>query len=292
MAEFIAGSFGGIAGVFVGHPFDTVKVRLQTQSIDGTKYKGVISGFTTIIKEESFFALYKGLASPLVLSAFLSSTLFGIQKTTLNKLGGESGIRDEFIAGCTAGGSAAIFTAPMELAKIQLQIQRNEILTNPKTHLKGAIDFYKRVIKMEGIRGPYRGFLVTVCRSTPGCGVYFSTYYYINSLFVKPGETINSVGPLPLLIAGGIAGVAFWLSVYPVDYVKSRIQAQPIGDPKLRLTAFQCIKQCYNYGGIRIFYGGLSATLARAVPANAATLATVTMMTRLLKRNNDVVDES
>ncbi|CAB4034576.1 mitochondrial basic amino acids transporter-like [Paramuricea clavata] len=49
--DFFAGSIGGVAGVIVGHPFDTVKVRLQTQP--SSSYSGMIQCFSKIVREES-----------------------------------------------------------------------------------------------------------------------------------------------------------------------------------------------------------------------------------------------
>lgn len=37
---FISGGFGGICTVLVGHPFDTIKVRLQTTALTGQNYNG------------------------------------------------------------------------------------------------------------------------------------------------------------------------------------------------------------------------------------------------------------
>uniref|UniRef100_A0A915L4U1 Uncharacterized protein n=1 Tax=Romanomermis culicivorax TaxID=13658 RepID=A0A915L4U1_ROMCU len=57
--DFAAGLVGGAAGVLVGHPFDTVKARLQTQHLGGI-YKGTLHCFTEIARKESFLGLYKG----------------------------------------------------------------------------------------------------------------------------------------------------------------------------------------------------------------------------------------
>uniref|UniRef100_A0AC34R4P9 Uncharacterized protein n=1 Tax=Panagrolaimus sp. JU765 TaxID=591449 RepID=A0AC34R4P9_9BILA len=54
--DFIAGCFGGAAGVLAGHPLDTVKVRLQTQT---GVYRGPWHCFTSIIRKEHFKGLYK-----------------------------------------------------------------------------------------------------------------------------------------------------------------------------------------------------------------------------------------
>ena len=60
-----AGGVGGIAAVIVGHPFDLVKVRLQTAE------KGVYSGAMdvvrrTIAREGVARGLYAGVSAPLV----------------------------------------------------------------------------------------------------------------------------------------------------------------------------------------------------------------------------------
>jgi len=77
-------SFLGIVGLLIAHPFDTgvfgcgfrsamalpdcftVKVRLQNPDLS-SRYHSVSHAFTTIIREERFSGLYKGIASPLVL---------------------------------------------------------------------------------------------------------------------------------------------------------------------------------------------------------------------------------
>merc|ERR1712065_24924 len=77
--DLVAGAVGGIAQVVTGHPLDTIKVRLQTQTPlpDGSfKYNGFVDCTKTMLKEEGVSGLYKGVASPLVGFAALNSVLF------------------------------------------------------------------------------------------------------------------------------------------------------------------------------------------------------------------------
>lgn len=78
-------NFPGIVGLLIAHPFDTgmfghefrsaaalpdceiVKVRLQNPDLS-SRYHSVSHAFATIIREERFSGLYKGIASPLVFS--------------------------------------------------------------------------------------------------------------------------------------------------------------------------------------------------------------------------------
>lgn len=65
LRSFAAGGVGGICAVIVGHPFDLVKVRLQTSE------KGVYSGAIDVVKktiarEGLARGLYAGVSAPLV----------------------------------------------------------------------------------------------------------------------------------------------------------------------------------------------------------------------------------
>lgn len=63
--SFVAGGFGGVCAVVVGHPFDLVKVRLQTAE------KGVYSSAIDVVrksvaKDGLRRGLYAGVSAPLV----------------------------------------------------------------------------------------------------------------------------------------------------------------------------------------------------------------------------------
>lgn len=57
----VSGTVGGIAVCLVGHPFDTLKVRLQTQPVDRPVYKGLSDCFFKTLKWEGIGGLYKGV---------------------------------------------------------------------------------------------------------------------------------------------------------------------------------------------------------------------------------------
>lgn len=62
----VAGTFvanPGWSQVVVMQPFEIIKVRLQTQSATNKMYNGIYDCLTKIIKNEGFFALYKGIIS-------------------------------------------------------------------------------------------------------------------------------------------------------------------------------------------------------------------------------------
>ena len=65
LRSFAAGGVGGVCAVVVGHPFDLVKVRMQTA--ERGVYNGAIDVVRkTIAREGARRGLYAGVSAPLV----------------------------------------------------------------------------------------------------------------------------------------------------------------------------------------------------------------------------------
>ncbi|KAF4082520.1 hypothetical protein AMELA_G00152230 [Ameiurus melas] len=122
MMDFVAGCMGGAAGVLIGHPFDTVKVRLQVQNAHKPLYRGTFHCFHSIIRQESIFGLYKGIGSPMMGLTFINAIVFGVQGNTMRLLGKDTPT-NQFLAGAAAGTIQCIICCPMELAKTRMQMQ-------------------------------------------------------------------------------------------------------------------------------------------------------------------------
>ena len=68
------------------------------------------------------------------------------------------------------------------------------------------------------------------------------------------------------LLAGAFAGVTSWMSIYPLDVIKSRVQAAPG-----RYTGMaDCARAAVRDEGWTVLFRGLSACLLRAAVVNAA----------------------
>ena len=69
------------------------------------------------------------------------------------------------------------------------------------------------------------------------------------------------------LINGAIAGLAYWMTAYPFDVMKSKAQNDSISNPKYTRTN-EYFTAVYM-GNWRNFYRGYSIVLIRALPVNA-----------------------
>jgi len=61
--EFIAGQSSGWGLIVAGHPFDTLKVRLQSEGLHG-RFKGPIHCLADTVRNEGVIGFYKGALGP------------------------------------------------------------------------------------------------------------------------------------------------------------------------------------------------------------------------------------
>lgn len=73
------------------------------------------------------------------------------------------------------------------------------------------------------------------------------------------------------LLAGATAGLGYWVTTYPLDAIKARMQCVPYEESK---SWSETVLTMYREGGMRAFARGLAPCAARAVPACAAMFAT------------------
>ncbi|XP_065331830.1 mitochondrial basic amino acids transporter-like [Cloeon dipterum] len=268
--DFFAGCVGGCSGVLVGHPLDTIKVRLQTQDFRNPVYRGTYHCFRTIVEKESVRGLYKGMSSPLAGVACVNAIIFGVQGNIQRRLSNPDSLHSHFIAGAAAGLSQSWVASPLELAKTRMQIQQGN-----RPMYRSPLHCLRDVYHREGWRGVFRGQLITVYREVPGYGTYFVSYEAIcRALAGEQGS--HTLSSASILLAGGSAGCISWVASYPIDVIKSRLQA----DNRYK-GMIDCYKQSYRDEGVRFLSRGLSSTMIRSFPTNAATFAAVAWVMRM-----------
>jgi len=233
--------------------------------------------------------LFKGMSSPLVGLSFINAIVFGVEAQS-RKYFGDKSLASHFLSGATAGGVQTIICCPMELAKTQMQIQG--IGTNRTMKYKTSLDALKHIYEFEGVRGCYRGMTATVLRDAPAFGGYFMTYHFLTtSVFnvSREGDYQRS-DIVKMLMSGGIAGVVSWIVTYPLDVVKSRIQADGSPERGYKYKGFiDCTTKLYKAEGRSVFFVGMNSSLLRAFPVNAATFAVVHVVARNLSKITDTI---
>ncbi|KAH6758278.1 Mitochondrial substrate carrier family protein [Perilla frutescens var. frutescens] len=278
--EFVAGGVGGTAGVIAGYPLDTLRIR-QQNSATGSAAQIL----RRLVTAEGPFSLYRGMAAPLASVTFQNAVAFQTYAILSRAIDINSApddppsYRGVALGGVGTGAIQSLVLSPVELVKIRLQLQ-------PKTNLNGPLDVARTILRAEGWRGIYRGLTITVLRDAPAHGVYFWTYEYTKE-GLHPGcrkSGQESFGTM--LLAGGLAGVASWICCYPLDVIKTRLQAQSLSRVKYD-GIVDCFRRSVKEDGYNVLWRGLGTAVARAFIVNGAVFTAYETALRCIFRNNE-----
>ncbi|KAF2774447.1 mitochondrial carrier [Teratosphaeria nubilosa] len=285
---FVAGVFSGIAKLSVGHPFDTVKVRLQTAP--KSQFSGPLDCVLQTLRKEGVNGIYKGATPPLVGWMCMDSLMLGsltLYRRLLNEhvfqpLRAQSGSKYVYlpddekkrlppvghaVAGLFAGWTVSFIAAPVEHVKARLQVQYQA--SKAARLYTGPIDCSRRILRQHGIAGLWHGLSSTLLFRT-----FFFCWWGSYDIFTRWFQNNTSLStPAINFWAGGLSAQVFWLTSYPSDVVKQQIMTDSL-DPKERKYGRwkDAARAVYQRDGWRGYWRGFLPCFLRAFPANAVAL--------------------
>ncbi|OQD72814.1 hypothetical protein PENDEC_c019G03636 [Penicillium decumbens] len=282
--HFGLGSIAGAFGAFMVYPIDLVKTRMQNQrsSRPGERlYNNSIDCAKKVIRNEGFTGLYSGVIPQLIGVAPEKAI-----KLTVNDLvrgmftdkdTGKIKYLHEVIAGGTAGGCQVVFTNPLEIVKIRLQVQGEIAKTVEGAPRRSAL----WIVKNLGLVGLYKGASACLLRDVPFSAIYFPTYAHLKSDMFGESAT-NRLGVVQLLTAGAIAGMPAAYLTTPCDVIKTRLQVEARkGDTKY--TGLRhCATTVWKEEGLKAFFKGGPARILRSSPQFGFTLAAYEVLQKAL----------
>ncbi|NWY51891.1 CMC1 protein, partial [Chionis minor] len=275
--RFTLGSIAGAVGATAVYPIDLVKTRMQNQRTTGSvvgelMYKNSFDCFKKVLRFEGFFGLYRGLLPQLIGVApekAIKLTVNDFVRDKFTKKDGSIPLPAEVLAGGCAGASQVIFTNPLEIVKIRLQVA-GEITTGPRV---SALS----VIKDLGLLGLYKGAKACFLRDIPFSAIYFPVYAHSKLMLADEN---GHVGGLNLLTAGAIAGVPAASLVTPADVIKTRLQVAARAGQTTYSGVIDCFGKILREEGPSAFWKGAGARVFRSSPQFGVTLVTYELLQR------------
>lgn len=163
---------------------------------------------------------------------------------------------------------------PATLIRTRLQVQKGKSLYG------GTFDAFFKILRVEGVRGLYRGFMVNTFTLISG-QAYITTYELVRK-YVSQYSEDNTVKSL---VAGGSASLVAQSITVPIDVISQQLMMQGQGQ---HLTRFRLdsntetgkpkkvfgqtrniIAQIFAADGFRGFYRGYVASLLTYIPNSA-----------------------
>lgn len=207
-----------------------------------------------------------------------------------------------FLAGASAGMFATSLTYPFDLMRTQFAIQGKQ-----KTY-PSISSFVVSTYKNRGLPAFYAGLGPSLLGICPYIGLNFAFYELAKTTFAAETSETSTNGKRSLWmtlkhgLAGGIAGTASKVVVYPLDTIKKRMQAQVLQNTATVLKSgleattkasgsipkyhgvMHCIATMMKEEGVMSLYKGISPTLFKSFASTAITFSTYDYIYALLQQ--------
>ncbi|KAJ0973991.1 hypothetical protein J5N97_015956 [Dioscorea zingiberensis] len=203
--EFVWGAIAGAFGEGMMHPIDTLKTRIQSQSvISGSQsQKNMIQMLRTVSATDGLRGKYWSTLARDVPFAGLMVTFyealkdltdFGKQKLLPSR--SDLHVSNSFeglILGGLAGGLSAYLTTPFDVIKTRLQVQGSIIRYN------GWSDALRRTWMTEGLNGLFKGSIPRVIWYIPASALTFMAVEFLREHFnEKTDDDVHEITSLSL----------------------------------------------------------------------------------------------
>ncbi|KAL8715708.1 MAG: hypothetical protein Q9220_000375 [cf. Caloplaca sp. 1 TL-2023] len=276
---FVNGGLAGMTATTVIQPVDMIKVRLQLAG-EGAKTgpKPSAIGVTRdIIAQGKVADLYTGLSAGLLRQAVYTTARLGFFDTFMNTLksraevnGSQIGFTERAGAGLAAGGLAAMFGNPADLALIRMQSDGLKPLAQ-RANYSSVIDALSRITKAEGVTALWAGAYPTVVRAM---ALNFGQLAFFSEAKDQLKSQTQLSAQTQTLAASGVAGFFASFFSLPFDFVKTRLQKQqkaPDGSVPYKGMA-DCFRKVAKDEGLLRFYRGFGTYYVRIAPHAMVTL--------------------
>lgn len=277
MYSFGLGGIAGSVGATLVYPIDLVKTRMQNQrsSVVGEPlmYKNSIDCVKKVFKNEGFKGFYSGLG-PQLLGVAPEKAI----KLTVNDLvrghakdpvSGAITLPWELVAGGAAGGCQVVFTNPLEIVKIRLQVAGEIAKSEGADRVaRGAV----HIVRQLGLVGLYRGATACLLRDIPFSAIYFPAYAHLKKDTFNEGKDGKKLGFGEVLASAAIAGMPAAFLTTPADVIKTRLQVEARKGQATYKGITDCFTKILAEEGPRAFYKGSLARVLRSSPQFGATL--------------------
>ncbi|KAI6657072.1 Solute carrier family 25 member 40-like [Oopsacas minuta] len=305
----IASSFGGICSGFITLPFDVLKVRLQSYSIDintssqnfcnryvqslcvcvdtcdiyrpvfgKNQFSSTYSMFKIILKETGPKGFWRGLTPTLIQSIPQVTTYYTLYQKFKHYFTYNSNISSSLVPAIAGVGSRTItcfMVAPLELFRTNLQ-------SSPTFSFRNIYSS----IKVNGYFSLWRGFSPMLVRDMPFTAIYWSGFelmkVQLQLLFAPQPRTIGDL--YITFISGWVCGSVAAALTTPCDVLKTNIEVSLQDQKIMNRTIYKTILDIHSEFGIGGFFKGLIPRCAKIGPACAIMIVTFELVINLFNQ--------
>uniref|UniRef100_A0A8C4MVX0 EF-hand domain-containing protein n=1 Tax=Equus asinus TaxID=9793 RepID=A0A8C4MVX0_EQUAS len=223
----VAGGIAGAVSRMYTAPLDCLKVMMQVHSLKSRRMR-LTGGFEQMVKEGGLRSLWRGNGV----------NIFKIAPETALKIGAYEQYKKWLsFDGAKIGAGVTTQTCiyPMEVLKTRLAVGKTG-------QYSGVIDCGKKLLKQEGVRTFYKGYIPNLPGIISCAGIHLAVYEWLEN---SAGDSVDP-GIVILLGCSMLAHTCGQIASFPLNLIRTRIQAQ---------------------GEVLRFFRGLTPNIVKVLPA-------------------------
>uniref|UniRef100_A0A8C5HRC1 Calcium-binding mitochondrial carrier protein SCaMC-1-like n=1 Tax=Gouania willdenowi TaxID=441366 RepID=A0A8C5HRC1_GOUWI len=261
--QLSAGAMAGAVSRTGTAPLDRMKVFLQVHASKSNEIS-LVGGFKDMIKEGGVASLWRGNGTNVLKIAPETAIKFMAYEKYKQMLASDPGkirTHERFLAGSLAGATAQTAIYPMEVLKTRLTLRKTG-------QYSGMFDCAKKIMKKEGVKAFYKGYIPNILGIIPYAGIDLAVYESLKNMWLSRycKDTANP-GILVLLGCGTLSSTCGQLASYPLALVRTRMQAQASVEGSEQLPMTKLVKNILKKDGFFGLYRGILPNFMKVLPA-------------------------
>ncbi|XP_064415698.1 mitochondrial adenyl nucleotide antiporter SLC25A23 [Latimeria chalumnae] len=261
--QLIAGGMAGAVSRTGTAPLDRLKVFMQVHS-SKSNHINVMKGLKGMIAEGKLRSLWRGNGINVLKIGPESAIKFMAYEQLKRSIRGQQetlNVQKRFVAGSMAGAIAQTIIYPMEVLKTRLTLRKT-------SQYSSIADCAQKILKNEGVRAFYKGYLPNILGIVPYAGIDLAVYETLkNSWLQNHGKDTRDPGVLVLLLCGTVSSTCGQLASYPLALVRTRMQAQASIDGAPQQSMSGLFKHIISREGFLGLYRGIAPNFMKVIPA-------------------------
>ncbi|XP_078307730.1 mitochondrial adenyl nucleotide antiporter SLC25A24-like isoform X3 [Panthera onca] len=195
-----------------------------------------------------------------------------LKSRRLRLIGGfEQMVKEGGIHSLWRGNGVNVFKiAPETTLKIGAyeQVLKTRMILGETGQYSGIIDCGKKLLKQEGVRTFFKGYIPNFLGILPYAGIDLAVYELLKNYWLEHYAT-NSVDPGIIILLGcsALSHTCGQIASFPLNLVRTRMQVQALEEKGTTTSMIDLIQEIHNNEGKKGFFRGLTPNIIKVLPA-------------------------
>uniref|UniRef100_H2ZUG3 Solute carrier family 25 member 25 n=1 Tax=Latimeria chalumnae TaxID=7897 RepID=H2ZUG3_LATCH len=261
--QLIAGGMAGAVSRTGTAPLDRLKVFMQVHS-SKSNHINVMKGLKGMIAEGKLRSLWRGNGINVLKIGPESAIKFMAYEQVSSQI---SGIKN--LERCNSMlDNVALHMKKDKAISTRLKVLKTRLTLRKTSQYSSIADCAQKILKNEGVRAFYKGYLPNILGIVPYAGIDLAVYETLkNSWLQNHGKDTRDPGVLVLLLCGTVSSTCGQLASYPLALVRTRMQAQASIDGAPQQSMSGLFKHIISREGFLGLYRGIAPNFMKVIPA-------------------------